>query len=217
MLFAHGVDAPLAHAVTHELDQVGPHDDELLATHLTPRAVGVDARPIERLSPVDVAHACEDRLVHEQATDRGSTAVHALPCTLGVGVLADWVGADALRKRRHLVGREHFARGGPAQVGVGRLAHEPQPHLADRLGRGALGETPLAVQPEVDMKCPVVIEVDEQVLAECIGLADGRSVKEGRAVGEAPLRAGHLEGLALECPADAASLAVDDVTFGHGS
>ena len=134
----------------------------------------------------------------------------------GSAFLADGVRADARGERRDLLGSEHLTGRRPAQVGVGVVALQAQSHLTDRLWRRSLAEGPLAVEAEVDVEGALVVEVDEQVLAERIGFADRGAVEQGGAIGEASLRAAHRDWCPLEGATDAPGLAMDDVTFGHG-
>ena len=64
------VDATGAHALGHELDQVGPHRAPLADAQRVAGAQRVDAVPEEHLGAVDVADAGQHLLVHQQVADR---------------------------------------------------------------------------------------------------------------------------------------------------
>ena len=66
------------------------------------------------------------------------------------------------------------------------------------------------------MQRAIVLEIDEEVLTESVSGAQGRAVQQRRTYIEAALRTRHVEHLALERAVNAASLAVDDVSLGHG-
>ena len=215
MILADRVDAATAYAVTHEFDKVIPHDIKLRATHVAAGTIGVDARSVESLRAVDVAYSGEDGLIHEQGADGRATARDPPPGTLGVGILANRIRTDAIRKHPHLIWIQDLTGGRPPQIGVGATTLESQAHLTHGRWSLTLGERPLAVEPEVDMQCPHLIEVHETMLAQGIGAMKCRAIQERRTFIKAPLRTRHHRGLTTEGALDPTSLAVYDVTLRH--
>src|SRR5690606_4046018 len=170
VLGAHGVDAVGPYAPPHERGQVGPDRVPLGRGDVPARAVGVDAVPEEDLGAVDVAHAGDDLLVHQQRGD-GRTAA-ADPAVRGgrVRVGAERVGAEAGVHGLLLGVGDEGAGGGSAQVGVAAVTGEAQAHGVGGRRRGGRSEGDLAEQAEVDVD-PVgvpgagVAEAEEEVFA----------------------------------------------------
>src|SRR5205085_9737739 len=96
VLGAHGVDAVVADALTHQDDQVRPDRVPFGPGQIAACPVRVDSVPEEDLGAVDVADACDHLLVHEQGGDRGPAAGDAVPGGLGVGAGAKGVRAEAV-------------------------------------------------------------------------------------------------------------------------
>src|SRR5690606_27794862 len=153
------------------------------------------AVPEEDLGAVDVAHAGDDLLVHQQRGD-GRTAA-ADPAVRGgrVRVGAERVGAEAGVHGLLLGVGDEGAGGGSAQVGVAAVTGEAQAHGVGGRRRGGRSEGDLAEQAEVDVD-PVgvpgagVAEAEEEVFAVGVGGVQGAAVEQGGRVAELALGAG---------------------------
>ena len=105
----------------------------------------------------------------------------------GIGVGAERVGPELGEDFVALVGVDQLAGGRAAEVGVGRVALEPQPHRSDRLGSRSRPDREYADQAKVDMDDAVVAEGQEQVLAGRLRRRQPMAVDEPGLVDEAPL------------------------------
>ncbi|BFO21543.1 hypothetical protein SHKM778_79310 [Streptomyces sp. KM77-8] len=195
---ADGVDAVVAHALAHQRDQVGPEGVPFGRCDVAAGAVEVDAVPEEDLGAVDVAHAGDDLLVHEERGDRRTAAADPAVGGGPVGARAERVGAEAVVDRPFLAVRDQGAGGGAAQIDVRQVAGEAEPDGVRGRWRGGRAEGDLAEEAEVDVD-PLGrfggAEAEEEVLSVGVGGVQRCAVEEGGGVGELALGAGDAEGV----------------------
>jgi hypothetical protein len=212
-------DAAQADAGPHQGDQVGPHPGPAFRVDVATGPERRDPVPEQQLGAVDVAHAGEHRLVHQQGADRRPAAGDAPVGARAVGAGPQRIGTEPGEDPVHLRGGQHLAGGGAAQVGphpgaVRSLAFPAHPQCSAS-GRGSSGTADEgSVEAQVHVH-RVGAEPGEQVLAVGEDLVEDPAVEQRGTRREPALRAGQPHRPAGEQLGLLPREAVEGVSFRH--
>src|ERR1700738_4500994 len=132
MLRPDHVDLAAAVSHPHQLHQIGPHRVEFGGVDGPARPVRVDPVPEQQLVAIDIADACDHRLVHQERTNRPLRLGDSRPGPRRVGIAPKRVWAKSSEHRVDLRFVEHVACCRAPQIGAEVSADHPHAHLADR-------------------------------------------------------------------------------------
>ena len=136
---------------------------------------------------------------------------------VGIGFVAQHVGAEPREELRHPFGVEHLAGGRAVAIDDMRAALHADADGAARFGRRPLGFVELAVEAEMDVQRVAAGEAVEEMLAVGLDAGAAAPVERRRAVEKAPLRRRDGQNLALQHRDLVARLAMDRMAFGHAA
>ena len=171
--------------------------------------------PEQHLGPEDVADPGEAGLIHQERRKRPARACDPLP-----GDLRGRVGTQRVRPRTSHHLRPFSRLDQPAPLGAPQVGHrvargDPQPQ---GLRAGRLAGRPEAQPPDQAQMNPygaVILEVDEQLLADRFGAGEHLAVDEPGRRGEASLGAGDPHRLPGEPLGQPGRQSMDDMPLGQ--
>ena len=192
VLGPHGVDPAGAHALVPSARPGRPTSRRnWLTRSVLPGPQRVDPVPEQHLGAVDVADACQHRLVHQQVTDRRAAAPDPRPGPRRVGVGPQRVRAEPREDRRRrcaAVIRSQSVAPRRSAYAAARADDQPQPHLPDRGGGAPVGPShvELADQPEVDVHEPLAARTPRTGACPADSAPTSTGAVEQRGVGREP-------------------------------